>query len=489
VFIPLGHDQSLRHFPWLTAAIMALCVIVQVYATVHGPSEEELLQAMVAQGELEMEVFLTHGGGSTKLGANPSGNLADLQAWAAELETQRRELLADFRAGKLAPVDDPLFVALGEADEALASLVQKDPVQKYGHRPAQGLSINMILCTFVHGGWWHLLGNLLFLWLVGCNLEDRWGRSVFGGFYLLGGIAASLADMLARAGSTVPSVGASGAISAAMGAFLICYYNAEIKYFWFFFTPWTGPRWGIVEVGAWFAIPLYFLWDLFYLWWYQDQLGGVAYAAHLGGFAFGVLTAVGLKLSGIEKRHLLPATAKGVEWQEDPQFVQALELIADRRLPEAAHALRAFLAKNPTHFGAKRELCQVGIDLGDTAAVQLTASNVLLELGKHDKPVDAVELFRKIDAKVPDVRLTEHALAELSRSAGDIHDSALSVRAASLLMNTYPQSKLIPGCLWQIAQVQEKAGRTDLAHKTLSWLTERYPSDPYADKARQRGRG
>jgi membrane associated rhomboid family serine protease len=144
----------------------------------------------------------------------------------------------------------------------------------------------LITCTFLHGGWMHLIGNMLFLWVFADNIEATLGYGRFILFYLAGGIAASLAQSLLAPTSQVPCVGASGAIAACLGAYLVMYPHSKIKIFFLaFFTTF--------EVSA-----IYFLG-----FWILQQLmngvgtlgarasfdGGVAYWAHIGGFAYGVL--------------------------------------------------------------------------------------------------------------------------------------------------------------------------------------------------------
>lgn len=133
----------------------------------------------------------------------------------------------------------------------------------------------VVFSMFMHGGWMHLLGNIWFLWLFGNNVEDHLGRFRYLVFYLLGGIAATVAHILVQTDSTIPVVGASGAVAAAMGAYAVWFPNAPIRTF-------------IVIV----------LWSVKAKWWLafwlisQFFIGAdsqVAWMAHVGGFVFGLL--------------------------------------------------------------------------------------------------------------------------------------------------------------------------------------------------------
>lgn len=173
-------------------------------------------------------------------------------------------------------------------------MIQKDAaalqdfVQRWAATPSEVLSLQatetLLTSLFLHGGWAHLLGNMLFLWIFGDNIEATIGNLPFLLFYLLGGLAAHAGHIYFNLASDVPTVGASGAISAIMGAYLVMFPGSRIRMWFFFFT---------FRISA-------FLFLIF--WIYQQwmagsaslqmetaQSGGVAWWAHIGGFIFGVV--------------------------------------------------------------------------------------------------------------------------------------------------------------------------------------------------------
>ena len=99
----------------------------------------------------------------------------------------------------------------------------------YAFHPAHPSLVDALASAFIHGGWLHLIGNMLFLWLIGCNLEDRWGHLPFAVLYLAGALAAVFAFSLAHPNSEQALIGASGAIAAGMGAFAITHHGANIR--------------------------------------------------------------------------------------------------------------------------------------------------------------------------------------------------------------------------------------------------------------------
>jgi membrane associated rhomboid family serine protease len=145
--------------------------------------------------------------------------------------------------------------------------------------------ITLITSMFMHGGIGHILGNMLFLWIFGDNVEDRLGHLQYLLFYIIVGILASLAHVatcvLLKSDLLTPSLGASGAISGVMGAYLIFYPNNSVTVLIFRFVT-TVPA--IVAVGLWFAMQLFSS----FMELGAGEGGGVAYGAHIGGFIAGI---------------------------------------------------------------------------------------------------------------------------------------------------------------------------------------------------------
>ena len=143
---------------------------------------------------------------------------------------------------------------------------------------------SMLTSMFLHGGLMHLLGNMLFLWIFGDNLEDEMGHLGFCLFYLAAGLGAGYAHLVSAPGSPVPTVGASGAIAGVMGGYLLLYPRArvDILIIIIFFIQ-------IIAVPAWLMLGLWFALQLFSGIGADPMTGGVAYWAHAGGFVVGLL--------------------------------------------------------------------------------------------------------------------------------------------------------------------------------------------------------
>ena len=147
----------------------------------------------------------------------------------------------------------------------------------------------LVTSQFLHGGWLHLLGNLLFLWIFANNIEDDLGRLAFLLFYLGGGVAAGLTQVAIDPTSTVPMIGASGAIAAVLGGYIVLYPRARITslvFLGFFYQLIDVPA--IVVLGFWFALQLI---DGIASLGLSGTEGGVAIFAHIGGFVAGLVAA------------------------------------------------------------------------------------------------------------------------------------------------------------------------------------------------------
>ena len=153
--------------------------------------------------------------------------------------------------------------------------------------PNKSIYFALLLSMFLHAGLLHLGGNMLYLWVFGNNVEDRMGLVPFVAFYLLGGLAATFAHVALDPNSTVPVIGASGAIAAVMGAYLVLYPRARVH---------TAIIFGIIlfrPIPAWVVLGFWFLSQFI-----VDPTSGVAWAAHVGGFVFGVVVALILRAVG-----------------------------------------------------------------------------------------------------------------------------------------------------------------------------------------------
>jgi membrane associated rhomboid family serine protease len=295
-----------------------------------------------------------------------------------------------------------------------------------------------ITYQFMHGGWLHLIGNMLFLWVFGPNIEDRFGRRWFTVFYLLGGMAAGAAHLVfaSKTGANglltwvPPVVGASGSIAAVTGAYLCMFPRTNIKVFYFFFII------GIASIPALWFIGISIAFDLIYK--AGSQFGGlssaVAYEAHLGGYAFGFAVAYLALASGklprepydlftMHKqarrrrayRDLVEKQGTG-GWQGDlPKDAAVRAPATEQRLSEAQRSRR---------------------DAADEAAAADRARIAeMVERGELDEAVNAYRRMLEIRGEQPLHRNAQLAVANHLNASGHHADA---VTAYNLFTSRFP---------------------------------------------------
>lgn len=167
--------------------------------------------------------------------------------------------------------------------------------------------LSVLVSMFLHGSLLHLGGNLLFLWIFGNNIEDHLGPGRFVAFYVFGGVVATLTHVALNLDSTVPMVGASGAIAAVMGAYLVWFPDAPVRTLVMLFLPL------IVRIRARWVLGFWFVLQFF-----TSPNSGVAWAAHVGGFVFGALVALAVRASPALRRVLWRRSARHTAPAWDP---------------------------------------------------------------------------------------------------------------------------------------------------------------------------
>jgi membrane associated rhomboid family serine protease len=164
------------------------------------------------------------------------------------------------------------------------------------------IQFTLLSSMFMHAGWLHLAGNMLFLWVFGDNVEHRAGPVPFLVAYLVAGLVGSLAQILSDPGSPIPTLGASGAISGVLGAYLVLFPRNRVTVFIFRFVTQVPA---LAAIGLWIVLQLINGFGATVI--SEETVGGVAYLAHIGGFAAGVLAGLLFRA--------LPSSSRGASWR------------------------------------------------------------------------------------------------------------------------------------------------------------------------------
>ncbi len=354
MIIPIGHEEdTVRRLPWVTFVVIALNIVVFLSVGLQAERTERRI------GDRFRAVV-------DYWGAHPYLDLPD--DFLAETATarERRDVTLMSEAMKGAGHDTEVYQERAREQEELDRLVARfwdargsHPYWRWGFTPAHPSVDSLLASMFMHAGWLHLITNMFILFLAGPAVEDRYGRPLFAALYLSSGVVAALAQMAAAPASTVPLVGASGAIAGVMGAFLIRLGRTRIRFFYWFAFVFRGT----FTAPAWTMLSLWLLQQLFYGSLVGAE-GGVAYWAHAGGFAYGVAVAVFVRQLRIEERFVHPAIEASISVVQHPGLEEGLVLLSRGEVESARRHLEQVVADEPGNVDARLGLWQSYLEEG-----------------------------------------------------------------------------------------------------------------------------
>jgi membrane associated rhomboid family serine protease len=409
MMVPIGVEgATVRRMPWVSITIASLCALCFLLTWVlpsnpEGPSDEELEQVLgywmvrpYLEPSTEFQKLIHpqviaqihHAQASFVEETTPEphdaegseeGNEAAFPAdeYEEESESEPAEGTPGVnRAGEQAELDRRVSQVLEQLESSL--------LRRWGLVPARGAAQpGWLTHMFLHLGWMHLLGNLLFFYLVGPMLEDVWGRPLFVGAYLVGGLAAAAAHAGLDPSSSTLMVGASGAIAACMGAFTLRFAAEKIRMAYMFFFMLKIFR-GTFLMPAW-------LWGG--LWFGSEVLSfvvlgnntGVAVMAHIGGFAFGFATAALVRMSGLERKVIAPLLEEGTAWEQNPHILAAEEALLRNDAVAARTSYEQALRTDPSNITAEAGLAKLDLQNSQNATGgQRTERALVLALTRKD---------------------------------------------------------------------------------------------------------
>jgi membrane associated rhomboid family serine protease len=450
--LPIGHEEStVRRLPWVTFTIIGLCVVA--YLVTASVQVEDPNRYLIQP----IQYYLSH------RYLEPAPELKEaIQKQADPQLKQYLELTGPEQTPEQVP--DPEVIA--QEQQQLERLTDQwlqarkkaaaHPLMRGGLVPAHFSVTSLLTHLFLHVSLMHLLGNMIFLLLCGPFVEDKWGRVIYGALYLGSGIFAGAMFAVTYPSSEVPLVGASGAIAGVMGAFLIRFWNTNIK---FFYTILLRP--GTFDAPAWLMLPL---WLASQLWaaMMMDGLdpgghgGGVAYWAHVWGFAVGVAVGMGMRLGRIEERFITPALDAKLEAPENPVLEEAVQALEQGRAEEAFSLLREEARQHPHNGSVVLAWWDAAVGTGRAEE----AAPAMLRLVRHklgQGEVDvALEHWTEVMHKAPGVQAELALEVKLLESLAQI---GRTDEARSLLEAVLGRGGEIPTVLRaKLARVAAKLG-------------------------------
>jgi membrane associated rhomboid family serine protease len=374
MMIPVTHENMRgRRWPWVTTIIIGLNVLI--FLLTIGPLTGEFRQ--MSQISLHL-VLLSAKYPHAHLTPDAAALVADFQRQYPvaykELSGPRQMVFDQFdvelQRGEWTDTD--IEAEATRLGAALTQFEHDSFAWTYAYHSYRPTVISFLSWNFLHGGWSHILFNMWFLWLAGAILEDTWGRIAYPVFYMICGIAAVVVQGAVFPESFRLCVGASGAIAGLMGAFLARFPATKIKMLWLW--GFVGklrslkvmpdarlhadqderPRW----IRPYYLVPAYVLlplWLVIQVFWGALATtgvdGGIAYWAHIGGFAFGMLGAVILRTTGLEKAADQAIEAK-VSWTADPHIVRATEHMGTGDFDGAVTEMQQLIKEQPDSIEA-----------------------------------------------------------------------------------------------------------------------------------------
>ncbi len=428
MIIPIGHeDGTVRRAPWVTLGLIAVCFVVHVGVRFGGRDLERRLDDSFSAA---FEYALAHPYLKVDAELIPAGELAQLE---------RSGLVGGDRgdaAAEQAHLDQ--LTAAWRAD------LRRHPLWRGGLVPAEPRLLALLTHMFLHGGWLHLIGNMLMLYLAGPFLEDAWGRRLYAGFYVAAGLVAGVMYALLERHVHVPMVGASGAVAGVLGAFLLLRGKSRIRFAVVlgFVGTFTAP--------AWVMLPLWFLGELL------DALagdvaaagaGGVAYWAHVWGFLFGLAGAF-----YVQRRWPVEPELLAVPRRRDPRLDKARKLL-DRGLYPGAWTLLAEAVERPNPDAeALATFWDLAVHLGREDEALLAARQLVRHRLRDGEWLEGAALLEQL---LPRLAADPDLPALLLRAADGVlaHDAAA---AARLLATARGLAGLPPGLQAKAARLAER---------------------------------
>lgn len=327
----------------------------------------------------------------------------------------------------------------------LASLSKTSIAEEYAFVPANPTAISYLTANFLHGGWMHLIGNMWFLWLAGFVLEDVWGRWLYSAFYLIAGAAALQFYAWTNPGSITPTLGASGAVAALMGAFLVRFPKMKIEMAWIWWFSIakmlrTGNPFRIFQfkAAAYWLLPLWLGAEVLYgsL---QGSTGGVAHWAHVGGFLFGAVSALAIQHSGIEQKANRAIEDK-LAWTNDAELEQAGGMMEQAQMGEALIVLTNYVTTKPNSLDAWTMLRQIHKRQNDSKEfLEATVKTCSLHLKAHQIEAafqDYAEFIDSGGGKMPPA-----AWLELCKGAEEMQEFDRALDEYQHLAQAYPTER------------------------------------------------
>ena len=486
LIIPLTGTLSKKNPPIVTIGIIAVCCFVFFVIQSGDMRKYEQAQEFYFDSglcKIELSAYFTYL--STTRQDKSAEALAKKQNWSRQAVVvwyQRMMQDAEFQTRLLRDEiirgDQQRFSEWKQLRAQYDDILFRVVALRYGFRPAFPTYFTPFTYMFLHGGFGHLLGNMIFLWLVGCALELGYGRVLYAGLYLLTGVLSVGLYYLVDMTSTAPLIGASGAIAGLMGAYTLLYGRRKIKVFYslgFYFNYTRVPA--LVLLSLWIGNECF---QLFF-----GGASHVAYVAHLGGLASGALLGfVSKKCLGAVME---PETAPQDSREEQVSLLdEALEKLGKLDMDGARVLLERVLERDPGNTKALTHLFHIDKLHPESERFHATASRLFLRLTNDKAEQGSVyTIFQEYVRLAPRLRLDQQLLFRITSVLAAQGHPEDGERIMAVLLRTHPRSAAIPTGILHLARAYLHLGKSDKGRKCLQVICRKYPESSECHIARK----
>lgn len=480
LIIPLTGKFSRQNLPWITIGI----VLINCFAffVLQGDDGERYRQAIEFYmtsdlARIEVSRYLKHQLDEGEEISPPLEEQEDLENLDQDVILRYYEKMQTDRVFMKKLENDEIITPEDETYAEWKSLRTKyqDILStlvsfRYGFIPARKSFVTALTYMFLHGGFMHLLGNMVFLWLVGSVLELGWGRLLYLLMYLLTGIFSVALFYLVYMDSTLPLIGASGAISGLMGAYTVTYGKRKIKVFYS-----LGFYFNYAKVSGIILLPMWIGNEIFQLF-----FGGytqVAYVAHLGGLISGAsLGFLNLKFLGRIDEEIFGEGPEDQEKEVAELLERALKRIGELDMEGARPLLAKILEIDPNNRNALTHLFNIDKLNPEDERFHKTASILLRHLS-HDKEAHGVMYHTYKEyiriSKAPKFNLDLLCLLSSIFSARGYLEEA--ERIMVMLLQKHPKFQKTPNGILRLGRAYLRKGMFEKGRKCLRIICQRYP--------------
>jgi membrane associated rhomboid family serine protease len=481
LIVPITGKMSRKNPPVATILLIAInCLIFFVFQRNDNMNFFRAQQHYFKSGlaEIEVSAYIAARESSEELTERAEQDKLDKQTLVRYYKKMESDAGFEkrLRSGEIITTHDPEYEKWKKLRSEYENLLSGVVFLQYGFRPAYPNILNAFMYMFLHGGFGHLLGNMIFLWLVGCMLEMGCGRIFCIATYILTGLFSVVLFWLIYMNATTPLVGASGAIAGFMGAFTTVYRKTRIKVFYS-----LGFYFNYIRFPAILLFPIWIGNEFFQL--FSEEQSNVAYVAHIGGLLSGAL--IGYLNLKFFKLHDSNTFKEEPEDKILPLIEKALQYIGKLDLEEGRKLLEEVLVKDPENKEALMHLFNIEKLNPEDPSFHLSARRLLQRYSHSSEDhKKAYEIYKEYTRLTQRPRLTPEIYVRLGSAFSGLGHIGMSEKIYSMLLKKKPDQPGIPEGLLKLANASKKNPGSDQWKKILKLVCARYPESAEASIAK-----